>query len=266
MPFTVTAAQLRAIGGRGALRTEEIASAYNEQAPRFGLDVEHRAEHFLAQLAHESGGYKYFKEIWGPTTAQKRYEGRRDLGNTKRGDGSKYRGYGLIQLTGRANVTEFDRWCREHFPECPDFVSNPEKIAEMPWALTAAFWFWDDKGLNRLADADDLTAITKRINGGTNGLADRRYRYGLAVRALLSSNPSPPPAAPRDDNRPTLKKGSKGEHVVALQKALGITADGSFGKITLNAVIAFQRVNDLLPDGVVGALTWAKLDAEKAAA
>jgi putative chitinase len=259
MALSVTAAQLRAIGGRGVLQAEELARTYNEHAPRYGLDVERRAAHFLAQLAHESGGFRYYKEIWGPTPAQRRYEGRLDLGNTQPRDGSKFRGYGLIQLTGRANVAAFTQWCRERYPDCPDFVETPDKLAVLPWALLAAFWFWDTRGLNALADRDDLVGITKRINGGQNGLADRRYRYGLAARALVSDNPPASPRAPTDPERETLRKGAKGDAVRELQRLLCLEDDGHFGPVTHNAVVEFQREAGLLPDGVVGGLTWAQL-------
>lgn len=275
MSIQITGPQLIAIGGRGGKNVDALAAAFNEYAPRFGLDREQRAEHFFAQLAHESGGFKYDREIWGPTAAQRRYEGRKDLGNVVAGDGSKFRGYGPIQITGRANVTEFYRWCLKNNLDCPDFVTYPHKIAEMPWGLLAAFWFWETRGLNAYADKNDLSGITKRINGGYNGLADRRYRYGLAVRAIIAGAAAVPPPAVKDaKSRPTLRKGSKDEAAVRqLQTALNalyaddtdIAVDGDFGEQTQAFVIAFQRANDLLPDGAVGGLTWAALDKATAA-
>lgn len=140
-----------------------------------GLDKPHRLAHFISQLAHESGAFRYDKEVWGPTPAQKRYDTRTDLGNTKAadGDGKLYAGRGPIQITGKSNYQQFTDWCRKQGMESPDFVKNPDAVNTDPWEGLVPIWYWATRGLNRQADANDIEQITKKINGGLNGYADR---------------------------------------------------------------------------------------------
>lgn len=149
----------------------------------------HQFAHVLAQVMHESAGLAYDREIWGPTAAQKRYEGRKDLGNTQPGDGSKYRGYGPIQVTGRANVTEFYNWCKSRGLNPPDFITFPSLIADSPWAGWSVVWYWDTRNLNRYADSNDIEMITRRVNGGLNGYADRLDYYDRAALVMLGYGP-----------------------------------------------------------------------------
>ena len=137
-----------------------------------------RVAAFIAQIGHESGQLKYVKEIWGPTAAQAKYEGRKDLGNTVAGDGSKYRGRGLIQITGRANYMA----CGEGLGL--DLIKQPELLEKPQHACMSAAWFWTTKGLNTLADAGQFDKITRRINGGQNGAADRQALYARALKVL----------------------------------------------------------------------------------
>ena len=137
-----------------------------------------RVAAFIAQIGHESGQLKYVKEIWGPTAAQARYEGRKDLGNTVVGDGSKYRGRGLIQITGRANY----KACGEGLSL--DLIQQPELLEKPQHACMSAAWFWATKGLSTLADAGQFDKITQRINGGQNGAADRQALYARALKVL----------------------------------------------------------------------------------
>ena len=137
-----------------------------------------RVAAFIAQIGHESGQLKYVKEIWGPTVDQAKYEGRKDLGNTVAGDGSKYRGRGLIQITGRANYMA----CGEALGL--DLIKQPELLEKPQHACMSAAWFWATKGLNTLADADQFDKITRRINGGQNGAADRQALYARALKVL----------------------------------------------------------------------------------
>ena len=137
-----------------------------------------RVAAFIAQIGHESGQLKYVKEIWGPTAVQARYEGRKDLGNTVAGDGSKYRGRGLIQITGRANYMA----CGESLGL--DLIKQPELLEKPQHACMSAAWFWATKGLNTLADASQFGKITQRINGGQNGAADRQVLYARALKVL----------------------------------------------------------------------------------
>ncbi|ABL71673.1 peptidoglycan-binding protein [Paracoccus denitrificans] len=187
-----------------------------------GLERPHRLAHYLGQLVHESAGWRYDREIWGPTAAQKRYEGRADLGNTQPGDGSRFRGRGPIQITGRANYRSFAAWAQKLDRRAPDFESDPEAVNTDPWEGLGPIWYWSTgnptrASLNGLADANDLTMITRRINGGTNGMADRQARY---VRAAL------------------VLAGYGATEVRRFQKEAGLTADGIAGPKTLAALHA----------------------------
>lgn len=142
-----------------------------------GIDTPLRQAHFLAQLAHESAEFTYTEELASGAA----YEGRADLGNSEPGDGVRFKGRGLIQLTGRANYRDFGAAIGE------DLLSgdNPRRVAADPrLAVEAACWFWRDKGLNALADRDDVRKVTKRINGGYNGL-EHRMACLLRSRAVL---------------------------------------------------------------------------------
>lgn len=193
----VTNAQLTKIAG-GKPRKENVNSvviALDGYGQKTGLDRPHRLAQFLAQLAHESGGFVYDREIWGPTAAQKGYEGRKDLGNTVKGDGKKFAGRGPIQVTGRGNVTRFKAWCAQQGLNPPDFVVNPDLINTDPWEGLSAVWYWDagnptGKSLNVLADRNDIEMITRRINGGLNGYADRLHRYTRAALVLAGYEPT----------------------------------------------------------------------------
>lgn len=150
----------------------------------YGIDTPKRQAAFLAQLGHESEGLRFAIEIWGPTEAQSGYEGRVDLGNVNPGDGSKYRGHGLIQTTGRTNHRLATQRLRARFDDVPDFEASPKLLAEPQWAALSACDYWDMKSLNALADLGDFKTITRRINGGLNGYADRERRWKTAKEVL----------------------------------------------------------------------------------
>ena len=150
----------------------------NTAMVRYQIIGSKRVAAFIAQIGHESGQLKYVKEIWGPTAAQTRYEGRKDLGNTVVGDGSKYRGRGLIQITGRANYMA----CGEGLSL--DLLNQPELLERPQHACMSAAWFWATRGLNTLADAGQFDRITQRINGGQNGATDRQTLYARALKVL----------------------------------------------------------------------------------
>lgn len=160
----------------------EMARAWFEHVRaaclEFGIVGPVRIAAFLAQVGHESGGFVWTRELWGPTTAQKRYEGRADLGNTQPGDGFRFRGRGLIQITGR------DNYQRAAAGLGVDVVADPQLMEERALAARSAAWWWKMHGCNQLADGGDFVALTKRINGGTNGLADRQARWELAKKAI----------------------------------------------------------------------------------
>lgn len=156
----------------------------------FLLDTLHRYEintplricHFLAQVIHESGSFHYMNEI----ASGDAYEGRADLGNTNPGDGKRFKGRGLIQLTGRANYEAYNQYLAVRSDKVwSDIMANPEKVAHDPEiAVDVAGWFWHKKDLNTYADIDDIKAVTKRINGGYNGLADRQKHLERAKSVL----------------------------------------------------------------------------------
>ena len=173
----------------------------------FGIQAPARAAAFLAQLAHESGQFRFMEEIWGPTPAQRRYEPvttlAANLGNTEPGDGKRFKGRGPIQITGRANYRRFGDLLGT------DLVADPARAALPELAFRIAGLFWSKKGLNELADRathEAFREITRRINGGYNGLEDRQKFYTAACAVLGVSEPRA-----RDADRPfPLPKTSRG--------------------------------------------------------
>ena len=141
---------------------------------------------FLAQTMHESGGLRYVREIWGPTKAQKGYEGRADLGNVKPGDGKRFMGRDVLQITGRANYRALTAWVRKTFGKGPDFEANPELLESPEWLGIAAIWYFlTRKGLIDYARAGNIEMVTRRVNGGLNGYQDRLRWYDDCALKLL---------------------------------------------------------------------------------
>jgi putative chitinase len=171
----ITEQQLRAIApfGRDA-QIRKFVPHLNRTMAEFGINTRLRQAHFLAQLAHESGEFNYVEEI----ASGDAYEGRPDLGNTQPGDGRRFKGRGLIQITGRANYTEASRALGV------DLVNNPTLLATDELASRSAGWFWQKSGLNAIADQDDVVRVTRIINGGTNGLSDRTQKLAAAKRVF----------------------------------------------------------------------------------
>ena len=151
---------------------------------RFSINTPERLAMFLSQTGHESGGGRYVAELWGPTDAQTRYEGRADLGNTLPGDGFRFRGRGLIQTTGRANYRHVRDRLRKAGFRCPDFEQEPELLEEPQWAALSAADYWGMRRINEAADAGNFELVTRLVNGGTNGLVDRLNRWERAKRVL----------------------------------------------------------------------------------
>lgn len=174
----MTPAELSRAAGARIDRAIEFLPIIEQAAPDFDITTPERMAAFLAQVGHESGGFHWLTELWGPTTAQSRYEGRADLGNTQEGDGFKYRGRGLIQITGRANYQR----CSDAL--ATDFIGDPDQLAQPEYAVRSAMWFWQSHGLNELADAGQFERITKIINGGLNGEDQRLALYEAAKEAL----------------------------------------------------------------------------------
>ena len=145
---------------------------------KYDITTHRRMTHFLAQLAHETASFRYAEEIADGSA----YEGRGDLGNTELGDGKRFKGRGLIQLTGRSNYAAYSQ------DSGVDCVARPEVVATDPFvAVDVACWYWNKHQLNRLADQDDVKAVTKVINGGYNGLDDR-VAYLNRAKAVLGGS------------------------------------------------------------------------------
>jgi putative chitinase len=187
----ITPDLLRVATGCSVAAADRFALPLSGACAFYGITTRDRLAAFLAQIGHESGGLRYVRELWGPTPVQERYEGRRDLGNTQPGDGRRYMGRGLIQTTGRYNYQRVRDRLRESFGDAdvPDFEAEPDALEQPRWAVLSAADYWDDRGLNALADAGDFLTITKRINGRTNGLADRQQRWVRAKDALAGWAP-----------------------------------------------------------------------------
>ncbi|WP_454843420.1 glycoside hydrolase family 19 protein [Pseudomonas gorinensis] len=180
----VTEQQLLQILPNAGRQAGVFVPALNTAMNRYGIVGLLRVAAFIAQVGHESGQFRWLKELWGPTAQQVGYEGRADLGNTVKGDGSKYRGRGLIQITGRANYAA----CGEALGL--DLINNPELLELPQHASMSAAWFWATHGLNTLADAGDNANIGSIINTGRrgrvpNGAQDRADLYAKALKVLV---------------------------------------------------------------------------------
>lgn len=146
-------------------RAAELALSAGAHFASYGImDSTLRLAHFMAQLCHESGSFRYMEEL----ASGQAYEGRVDLGNIHSGDGKRFKGRGPIQITGRANYRKFGRLIGI------DIERHPEIAAIPSIGLHLALEYWQDRNLNELADKDDILNITKKINGGLNGIVDRR--------------------------------------------------------------------------------------------
>ena len=171
----ISLAALAMIMPAAGTRCVRFLDPINDAMREFDIDSAPRKRSFLAQIAHESGQLRYTQEI----ASGVRYEGRKDLGNSQPGDGVRFKGRGLIQITGRANYTAcmlaLDIDCIEH----PELLELPRAAAR------SAGWFWKAHGMNELADLGDQVKVTKRINGGTNGLPDRLAFFDAASRVIF---------------------------------------------------------------------------------
>lgn len=160
-------------------RAQKWADALTAAMAGGRINTKMRIAAFLAQIGHESGSLVYSKELGGPSYFAK-YDGRKDLGNVQPGDGCRFAGRGLLQITGRANYQKVSQalFGDDRLLKTPELLEQPE------WAAKSAAWFWSTRNLNSLADADRFTDLTKAINGGTNGIDDRRARYKYALTVL----------------------------------------------------------------------------------
>ena len=180
--ITLTAEQLHKIVPAAGDRVERFLQHLNRYMAEFCIDTPSRASAFLAQLAHESGGFRYTRELGNDAYLEK-YDTApiaARLGNTPAddGDGQRYRGRGLIQITGADNYRRCGLGLKL------DLLAQPELLERPEYAVASACWFWSFKGLNALADKGNFMTITRRINGGTNGLPERIMYHDRAKKAL----------------------------------------------------------------------------------
>ena len=258
-----------------------------ELLPKYGITTERRVAHFLSQCAHESAGFKRLEEnlnysakalraVFGryfgdsPKADADEYARNPEMianrvyndtyrkykmGNVNEGDGYRFRGRGLKQLTGRYNYTKFGESIGKTAEEAAEYVATPAG------AIESACWFWDTTNLNEIADTDNVVKMTKKINGGNIGLEDRQKRYAHALKVLgMDADDLGTDEGHVDvDDIGVLRKGCKGEGVKMMQEALGIGADGDFGPGTERALKQWQMSNGLVADGIAGPATLEKL-------
>ena len=256
--------------------------------PKYGINTERRAAHFISQCAHESNNFRSLQEnlnysekalnavfgrYFGAPPKRNAAEYARNpeaianyvymdefrkykMGNVNEGDGWRFRGRGLKQLTGRENYTRFGATVDMTAEEAADYVATEKGAVE------SACWFWDTNKLNSIADTDDVVKMTKKINGGNIGLADRQARYAKAMEVFGS------PVSLAEDNGDddfdvddigVLRKGCRGEGVKMMQEALGIGADGIFGPGTERKLKEWQTSKGLVADGIAGPATLGEL-------
>lgn len=258
--------------------------------PKYGITTQNRIAGFMAQCSHESGDFRVLEEnlnysaenltrVFGryfgapPKRSAAEYARNPEkianyvymdefrsssskLGNTQPGDGWKFRGGGIKQLTGRSNFARFGQSIGMSADEAAAYVRTKKG------AFESACWFWKTNNLERFADKDDIDGMSRAVNGGDNGLEDRRNRYRAARRILSggATTSTPGPVNPqitdsvttsKPDTNTTLQRGSTGALVTQVQRALKLQADGQFGLMTENAVKSWQRINRFTADGVL---------------
>lgn len=288
MSFPLTKEMLSAMIGNNP-KSDDWFDALAEIMPKYEIDTPNRIAGFIAQCAHESNNFKSLEENLNYSekalnSVFGRYfgKGKRDaseyarkpekianyvyqdefrtkrgaMGNTTDGDGWRFRGRGLKQLTGRNNYTAFGKTVDLTAEEAADYVATEKGAVE------SACWFWNNAKLNKIADAGDIVKMTKKINGGTIGLEDRTKRWEKAL-AILGGEVAPAPkkakASKGVDMTAVLNVGSTGDTVKAVQELLGIGADGIFGRGTKRAIKQWQASKGLTADGVVGPATLKKM-------
>lgn len=223
----------------------------------YQINTRLRIAHFLAQTCHESAGFRTTEEF----ASGQAYEGRADLGNNQPGDGPRFKGRGLLQLTGRANYRTLGAILKL------DLERHPELAAEPVLSLKIAGEFWKSNNINPLCDADDVVGVTRKVNGGKNGLAERSALTSKAKAAIVRIEGFIlTGAAPPAGGRPVLQRGSRGDAVGDLQRLLqkagfALAIDEDYGAATEVVVMAFQRRQGIEADGIVGKGTWSALDA-----
>lgn len=237
----ITFKQLKSIAPSGKQSIlQNTVTAFNKYAKSSSINTTLRQAHFIAQLAHESDMFRTTVEYGGNNTRYAPWYGR-----------------GLIQTTWKENYLDFYQWAVQEGFDPPEFFSgsNKEEVAKFPWAFLCAVWYWESRNLNKLADQDNIRAITKSINGGYNGLQDR-IGYLNRAKEILKLKPL-------DVDAPAGTITTK-HKVINVQQALVkagfvVIVDGKKGDDTIAAVKMFQKINGLVPDGVIGPKTANKL-------
>jgi putative chitinase len=279
--FEFSVDSLKEIIGNNAY-AEQWHEAITKVCPEYEIDTPSRLASFLAQCAHESGSFKFLKENLNYRAASLRkvfpkyftddtiaehyasqpdkqaaianriYANRMGNGNEASGDGYRYCGRGLIQLTGKNNYTLFAASIGIEVEEASEYLGTFEG------AVQSACWFWDQNNLNNEADAGDIKKMTRKINGGYIGLEDRIKHYEHALHIFGGHVEHAAQEEPSGVYE-TVKKGSKGSTVKVLQEKLGLSADGAFGPGTERALMEWQSANGLVADGIAGPSTLQKL-------
>lgn len=255
------------------------ADAALEILPKYEINTPNRVAGFFAQCGHESMNFtvlsenlnyraetleklfsKYFSKAGRNAAdyakqpekiANVIYASRMANGDTASGDGYRFRGRGVVQLTGRDNYTAFGKTIALSPEQVIDYVQTKKG------ALESACWYWNSRKINLACDEGDIVKMTKLVNGGTIGLEDRKKHYESALAILGGAVPAPITNAASIPG--VLKKGSTGEAVKRMQAELGLEDDGVFGPGTEAAVKKWQAANGLAADGIVGPKTLAKL-------
>lgn len=262
-----------------------LLEALEKVLPKYEINTVNRVAGFLAQCGHESIDFtalkenlnysadrldkvfpKYFKNAGRDASEYARnpekianvvYANRMGNGDTASGDGYKYRGRGAIHLTGKDNYISFAQSIGMSLDEAVDYTET------LQGAIESACWYWKSTNLNATCDNDDIVSMTKKINGGTIGLEDRKKHYNknksiLSVGEVDNTPVSVIQSTPAKLNR-VVKFGSKGDLVKKIQAKLGIKVDGIFGKDSVAALKEWQADNGLTPDGIAGKATLGKL-------
>lgn len=246
--------------------------ALSKTLPDYSISTLERVAGFISQCQHESNDFNVLQEnlnySWQglrtvfkkyfPTDALAKsyhrqperianrvYANRMGNGDEASGDGWKYRGRGILQITGKSNYEA----CSQALFSDSRLVSDPDLLRQPDYAVLSACWFWKANRLNAICDARDVVALTKRINGGANGLEDRIEKWEHAIDVYETNSVTAP--------HRTMRVGSKGTDVKMLQKHLGLDQDGVFGEVTKRALIKWQALNNLDADGVAGPNTLA---------
>lgn len=258
-----------------------VASFISQKGSKYQLDTVYRIKHFLGQTCIESAFFTRLEEnlyysaqrlteVWPnryPTIkaaepyarnpkalANHTYGGR--MGNKGPNDGWLFRGSSIKQITGHDNFDEFDRWIHELFPNAPTFVTNPDALRTLDWAVWPAVWYWTSKNCAYYADRDDCKGLTRVINGALNGYNDRLKATALSAKVLNApTNPTPtvlPPKRPDPLLREYQEKMKKLSSVMKRPDFDPGSADGWNGPKTANAVRAIQKSTNLNVDGKCG--------------